>query len=79
MGATGIIRKLDELGKIVLPMELRRKFGIAERDGLEIFVDEECIVLRKYEPARIFCNSVSDVIAYKGKKICVSCFDEMKN
>ncbi|CEH28298.1 Putative transition state transcriptional regulat ory protein AbrB [Aneurinibacillus migulanus] len=77
--ATGIVRKVDELGRIVLPRELRRTFEINEKDGLEIFVDEECIVLRKYAPACIFCNSVSDVTEYKGKKICVSCFDDMKN
>lgn len=78
MKATGIVRKVDELGRIVLPRELRRTFEINEKDGLEIFVDEECIVLRKYAPACIFCNSVSDVTEYKGKKICVPCFDDIK-
>ncbi|GED14990.1 AbrB/MazE/SpoVT family DNA-binding domain-containing protein [Aneurinibacillus migulanus] len=77
MKTIGIIRNLDMLGRIVLPSELRHTLGIVEKDGLEIFVDKECIVLRKYKPTCIFCNSVSDVTEYKGKKICASCFDDM--
>ncbi|MED4731725.1 AbrB/MazE/SpoVT family DNA-binding domain-containing protein [Aneurinibacillus migulanus] len=77
MKAIGIVRRLDELGRIVLPRELRHTLGIVEKDGLEIFVDREGIVLRKYQPTCIFCNSVLDVTEYKGKKICASCFEDM--
>ncbi|GEN36815.1 AbrB/MazE/SpoVT family DNA-binding domain-containing protein [Aneurinibacillus danicus] len=79
MRATGIVRKVDELGRVVLPKELRNKFGIAEKDGLEIFVDGEQIVLKKYVPACIFCDSADNVTDFKGKAICASCFEEIKN
>ncbi len=78
MKSTGIVRKVDELGRIVLPKELRRTFDIEEKDGLEIFVDGETIILKKYEPACIFCNEASNVINYKGKNICKKCLEELK-
>ena len=70
MKSTGIVRKVDELGRIVLPIELRRTLDIAEKDSLEIYVDEDCIILRKYQPACIFCDNARDVVVYKGKNIC---------
>ena len=76
--ATGIVRKVDELGRVVLPIELRRTFGIEEKDALEIYVDEETIILKKYEPACIFCNEAKDVEVYKGKNICCNCISELK-
>lgn len=57
MKSTGIVRKVDELGRIVLPIELRRTLGIEEKDRIEIFVDGESIILRKYQPACIFCDN----------------------
>ncbi|MEZ0537071.1 AbrB/MazE/SpoVT family DNA-binding domain-containing protein [Caldicellulosiruptoraceae bacterium PP1] len=78
MKSTGVVRKVDELGRIVLPIELRRTLDIAEKDALEIFVDGDKIVLRKYEPACIFCGNAKDVIYYKGKNICKECFEEIK-
>lgn len=78
MKATGIVRKVDELGRVVLPIELRRTLDIAEKDSLEIFVDEETIVLKKYEPACVFCGNAKDVIVYKGKNICPECLEELK-
>ena len=71
--STGIVRKVDELGRIVLPIELRRTLDIAEKDSLEIYVDEDCIILRKYQPACIFCDNARDVVVYKGKNICRDC------
>ena len=67
MKSTGIVRKVDELGRIVLPIELRRTLGIEEKDRIEIFVDGESIILRKYQPACIFCDNAKDIINYKGK------------
>jgi transcriptional pleiotropic regulator of transition state genes len=67
--STGIVRKVDELGRVVLPIELRRNLDINEKDALEIFVDDEKIILKKYEPADIFSGSMDDLIDYKGKKI----------
>ncbi len=69
MKSTGIVRKVDELGRIVLPIELRRNLDINEKDALEIFVDNEKIILKKYEPADIFSGSMDELIDYKGKKV----------
>ena len=79
MKSTGVVRRVDELGRIVIPIELRRTLDIAEKDALEIYVDGEQIILKKYEPACIFCADARDVIKYKGKNICQKCFEEMKN
>ena len=69
MKSTGIGRKLDELGRITLPIELRRTLGVGERDSLEIFVDEDKIVLQKYEPSDIFSGTREDLLDYHGKKV----------
>lgn len=78
MKSTGIVRKVDELGRIVLPIELRRTLEIAERDSLEIYVEGSTIILKKYEPACVFCADAKDVVNYKGRNICRKCLDEMK-
>lgn len=78
MKSTGIVRRVDELGRVVIPIELRRTLDIAEKDALEIYVDGEQIILKKYEPACIFCGQAKDVIQYKGKNICTKCLDEIK-
>ena len=78
MKSTGIVRRLDELGRITLPIELRRNFDVNERDPLEIFVDDDKIILKKYEPACIFCGDARDVVNYKGKNICKNCMEELK-
>ncbi len=78
MKSTGIVRKVDELGRIVLPIELRRTLDIAEKDSLEIYVDDNSIVLKKYEPTCIFCGNSKDVITFKGKNICPACLSELR-
>ena len=78
MKSTGIVRKVDELGRVVLPIELRRNLDIAEKDALEIYVDGNTILLKKYEPACIFCGDARDVENYKGKNICSVCRTELK-
>ncbi len=75
--STGVVRKVDELGRIVIPIELRRTMGIEEKDALEIYVDSEKIILKKYEPACIFCSNAEDVVNYKGKNICKSCLTQL--
>ena len=77
MKSTGIVRKVDELGRIVLPKELRRTLNIDPRDALEIYVDGNMIILKKYEPACIFCGNAGDVIVYKDKNICNDCLREL--
>ena len=79
MKSTGIIRKVDDLGRIVLPIELRRMLDIAERDDLEIFVEQDRIILQKFEPACIFCSSSQGLITYKGKNVCRKCVQKMAN
>lgn len=77
MKSTGIIRKVDDLGRIVLPIELRRMLDIAERDELEIYMENDRIILQKYEPSCIFCASSSELISYQGKNVCQDCIKKM--
>lgn len=79
MKSTGVVRKVDELGRIVVPIELRRTMDIAVKDTLEIFVEGDQIILKKYHPACIFCENVKDVITYKGKLVCKDCLAALKN
>ena len=79
MKATGIVRRVDELGRIVLPIELRRTLDIEIKDPLEIFVDGDRIILKKYTPACIFCGSASDVRRIKEKNVCAECINELKS
>ena len=78
MKSTGIVRKVDALGRIVLPMELRRTMDIGERDAVKICVEGNSIVLRKYRPACIFCDATKDVQCFKGKNVCVKCLRELQ-
>ena len=78
MKSTGIVRKVDELGRIVLPIELRRTLDIAEKDSLEIYVEGSAIVLKKYRPTCVFCDSVRDVSVFKGKNICSKCMRDLR-
>lgn len=70
---TGIVRNVDGLGRVVLPIELRRTMGINMKDPLEIYVDTESIILKKYEPACTFCGSADDLKTFKGKRVCLGC------
>ena len=78
MKSTGIVRRIDNLGRVVLPIELIRLFDIEKEDPVEIFVDDNYIMLKKYQPACIFCNDAKDVVNFRGKNICQSCLAEMK-
>lgn len=78
MKSTGIVRKVDELGRIVLPIELRRTLDIGERDALEIYVEGSTVMLKKFRPTCIFCDSAKDVQAFKGKNICPKCLRELR-
>ena len=69
MKSTGIVRKLDELGRITLPIELRRTLGVGERDPLEIYVDEDKIIFTKYEPTDIFTGEKNELFDFCGKKV----------
>ena len=77
MKSTGIVRKVDELGRVVIPIELRRTLGIKIKDALEIYVDGERIVLKKYEPACIFCGNATGTKQFSGRIICQECISKM--
>lgn len=77
MKSTGIIRRVDELGRVVIPIELRNKFGIAEKDPIEIYVDGSNIVLRKFEPNCIFCGNPKKLVEYNGKLVCDKCLSKL--
>ena len=78
MKSTGIVRKVDELGRIVIPIELRRTLNIEIKDALEIFVDGDYIMLKKYEPACVFCGQAKETTSFKGKNVCPECIKELK-
>lgn len=73
MKSTGIVRKVDNLGRIVLPIELRRTLNIDLKDSIEIFTEGECIILKKYEPTCILCGDGKGILEYRGKRICNNC------
>ena len=77
MKSTGIIRKVDELGRIVLPIELRRTLDISERDELEIYMENDRIILQKFEPACVFCGSFRNLISFRRKNVCSECVRKM--
>lgn len=73
MKSTGIIRRVDELGRVVIPIELRNQFNIVEKDPIEIYVEGSSIILKKFEPNCIFCGSNKNLLEYQDKLICKNC------
>ena len=78
MKSTGIVRRVDELGRNVLPIEMRRTLDIAEKDALEIYVEGSSVILKKYKPSCIFCDATKDVTNFKGKNVCPKFLKELK-
>ena len=78
MKSTGVVRKVDELGRIVLPIEIRKTLDIKQKDAIEIFIDQDKIVLQKYQPACVFCSNADDIVYFNGKRICSACIEKMK-
>ena len=77
MKSTGIVRKVDELGRVVIPIELRNKLGIEEKDPIEIYVDGSSVILKKFEPNCIFCGGTKNLIKYKDKLVCSKCCERL--
>ena len=77
MKSTGIVRKIDELGRIVLPIEMRNRLEIGPGVGVEIFFENSSIVLRKYSPSCVFCNESEGLVDYRGRKVCRDCIEEL--
>ena len=78
MKATGIVRKVDGLGRIVLPVEMRRTLDIAEKDALEIYVEGTSVILKKYKPSCIFCDATKNVTRFQNKCVCPHCLRELR-
>ncbi len=78
MKATGIVRKVDELGRIVLPIEMRRTLGINVKDPVELYTEADSIILRKLENACVFCDCTNDIVSFAGKNICTGCLANLK-
>lgn len=80
MRATGCIRPIDRLGRLVLPSDIRKSLGIKDgEDSVEFFTDGDTVVIKKYRAACVFCNSYDNLVKHKGQNICQSCLDEIKN
>ena len=79
MKSTGIIRRVDELGRVVIPIEIRNQFNIVEKDPIEIYVDGSSIVLKKFEPNCIFCGSTKNLVEFKNKLVCEKCSTNIAN
>jgi transcriptional pleiotropic regulator of transition state genes len=75
MKSTGVVRKMDDLGRVVIPMELRRTLNIEEKDSIEIFVDGEYIMLKKYQPGCVSCGSMDFCTTKTGTRICQKCIE----
>ena len=78
MKSTGMVRTVDHLGRIVLPIEIRTTMDIKEKDPIEIYTDDGKIILMKYHPACVFCNNADDVVYFSGKRICAQCINTLK-
>ncbi len=78
MKSTGIVRKVDELGRIVLPIELRRTYDLAVKDAVEIYTEDDKIILKKFQRTCIFCGSQEQVVEFKDKSVCAECMNELK-
>lgn len=78
MKATGIVRRIDELGRFVIPKELRDTFNINPKDDVEMFTEDDKIILKKFQRTCTFCGSAEDIIEYKGKAVCSECMSELQ-
>lgn len=78
MKSLGIVRKIDDLGRIVIPIELRKGFDIKEGDPLEFFTEDNRIILKKYQPACIYCGDARDIFSFRGHNVCHNCLDALK-
>lgn len=78
MKATGIVRRIDDLGRVVIPIELRRTLGVEEKDPMEIYVQEDMVIFKKFQPGCVFCGNVEEVRTHQGKAICTNCITSLQ-
>ncbi|HOD93400.1 MAG TPA: AbrB/MazE/SpoVT family DNA-binding domain-containing protein [Clostridia bacterium] len=79
MKSAGVVRKIDELGRIVVPIELRKSLNIGKREAVEISLDNDCIMIKKFEPGCCFCGSTEDIQNFNGNKVCSECVEELSS
>ena len=79
MKSIGIVRRMDELGRIVIPSELRELMGIKKNDSLEFFTKDNQIILKKYQPACLYCGEAQDIVLFREHNICRKCLNELKD
>lgn len=77
MNNTGMIRRVDELGRLVIPIEIRNRFDIKEKDPMEIYVDEDSIIIKKYETNCLFCGETENLIEFHKKLVCKKCINQL--
>lgn len=78
MKSTGMVRRIDELGRIVIPSEIRQTMGIRLKDAIEIFIENDRIILQKYQPSCIFCKETEDLVDFGEKRVCRSCIEKLE-
>ena len=78
MKSTGMVRRIDELGRIVVPSEIRQTLGIQLKDSIEIFVEDDRIILQKYQPSCVFCKETADLVYYGEKRVCRACIEKLE-
>ena len=78
MKSTGVVRRIDELGRFVLPAEIRKTLGINLGDQLEIHIDKDAVILKKYSPNCMFCGGTQEIKSFADQRICQSCLDAIK-
>ena len=76
--STGIVRQVDELGRSVRPIDMRRSVDLVAKDAVEMYVEGSSVILKKYKPSCIFCDTTKDIVVFKGKNICPKCLKELK-
>ena len=78
MKTSGIVRNVDDLGRVVVPKELRRRMGIENGDAVEIYGEENRIIIEKYTPACLFCGGNDGIVQFKDKRICSACIEQLR-
>lgn len=79
MKSTGIVRKIDNLGRVVIPIELRKTLDLNENDAVEIFTEGSSVIFKKHTISCVFCGNSKDVVSYKDKCVCNKCIEQIKN
>lgn len=79
MKSTGIIRGLDNMGRVVIPKEIRKLLDMTEgKDNFEIYMQDDCIVLKKHKPGCVFCGFNEDCIEFENHTVCKNCVEKMQ-